>query len=60
MKYPGVDYSGHHHHETYDWRKDPKVNKDIEENVMGNLYLLFDIHLPRTWTNSPPAILLSL
>lgn len=35
MKYPGVDYSGHHHHEAYDWRKDPKVNKDIEENVMG-------------------------
>jgi hypothetical protein len=35
MKYPGVDYGGHHHHEAYDWRKDPLVNKDIEENVMG-------------------------
>lgn len=33
MKYPGVDYSGHHHHEPYDWRKDPKVNKDIEEDT---------------------------
>lgn len=37
MKYPGVDYGGHHHHEAYDWRKDPKVNKDLEENVMGKV-----------------------
>jgi hypothetical protein len=39
MKYPGVNYGGHHHHETYDWRTDPKVNKDIEENVMGILII---------------------
>lgn len=35
MKYPGVDYSGHHSHEEYDWRKDPAVNKDIEIDPKG-------------------------
>jgi len=29
MKYPGVDYHSHHHDE-YDWRTDPKYNKDLE------------------------------
>lgn len=29
MTYPGVHYHGHHSGE-YDWRTDPKYNKDIE------------------------------
>lgn len=24
---------GHNHHHQYDWRDDPKVNKDIEEDI---------------------------
>lgn len=35
MKYPGVDYHAHHH-AAYDWRTDPKFNKDIEKDVRGN------------------------
>lgn len=26
-------FSGGHHHDAYDWRDDPKVNKDIEEDI---------------------------
>ena len=34
MKYPGVDYHSHHHDE-YDWRIDPKYNKDLEYDPRG-------------------------
>jgi hypothetical protein len=37
MKYPGVEYGGHHHHNEYDWRTDPTVNKDIELDCRGNI-----------------------
>lgn len=26
-------FAGGHHHAPYDWRSDPKVNKDIEEDI---------------------------
>lgn len=26
---------GHHHHKEYDWRDDPKVNKDLYDDVRG-------------------------
>ena len=34
MTYPGVHYHGHHGGD-YDWRNDPKYNKDIEVDPRG-------------------------
>lgn len=46
MKYPGVDYHGHHDAE-YDWRTDPSYNQDLETDPRGKDFNLFN----RAWVS---------